>query len=296
MRKKKRITVIPAVLLAVILSLWQTVPSHAEPDMEEVTFPYEESSASRESILTGTIRVELISVSLPAGGFEFEVDTGGEFSLDNPGGQFGGSGIPITNRSMVPVQVEITHVAEMTDADLKFQDRYTDDVEQSFRLVDRIAKVGPLGTAILVMGVEGQTYQSAQASNYTITNKSKVPLKVSITKIETKSKDGNTAGPALVNTMNGLTGTNILFAVREKSETISYPAAASAGSEPWMMTTISAGSPYFVKGSTASTLAATGVADHSDELTMLLYGATGSGWKNGEGFQVIPTFLVETTS
>lgn len=137
---------------------------------------------------------------------------------------------------------------------------------------------------------------TAQASNYTITNKSKVPLKVSITNIETKSKDGSSAGPALVNTMNGLTGTNILFAVREKSETISYPAAASAGSEPWMMTTISAGSPYFVKGSTASTLAATGVADGSDELTMLLYGATGSGWRNGEGFQVIPTFLVETTS
>lgn len=162
MRKKKRRTAIPALLLAVILGLWQTVPSHAEPDMEEVTFPYEESSASRESILTGTIKVELISVSLPAGGFEFEIDTGGEFSLDNPGGQFGGSGIPITNRSMVPVQVEITQVAEMTDADLKFQDRYTDEVEQSFRLVDQIAKVGPLGTAILVMGVEGQTYQSAR--------------------------------------------------------------------------------------------------------------------------------------
>lgn len=143
------------------------------------------------------------------------------------------------------------------------------------------------------------TNQINGPTNYTIKNKSKAPLVVSITGITTKDKDGNDGAdaPTLVNKMDSLTGKNVLFAVRANGETISYPAASTADTTgKWMMkAAITPDAPYYVKGSGASDnvlQADDGAAGGADELTMTLYGATGDGWKNGNTFQIIPTFTI----
>lgn len=153
---------IRTLLLAAVLCLPQALSSQAETVTEEVTFPYEESKADQNSVLTGKVKVELLSVALPAGGFDFEIDTEKEFSLDNPGNQIRDAALPITNYSMVPVQVEISEVDDMKETDVTFQPPFTEQIRQSFRLVDQISKVGPegTGTAILVLGEAGLTYKT----------------------------------------------------------------------------------------------------------------------------------------
>ena len=76
-----------AFLLASVLCIPQPLSSYGETVTEEVEFPYEDSKTDQNSILTGNVKVELISVALPAGGFDFEIDTEKEFSLANPGNQ-----------------------------------------------------------------------------------------------------------------------------------------------------------------------------------------------------------------
>lgn len=151
-----------AILLAFILCAVQTGPAFAEAEIGDVIFPIQESSAAQDSVLTGNINVELLSIALPAGGLEFTVDTQEEFRLDNPGLQFEDMDLPIINRSKVPIQVEVIQVAEVTERDLHFENKFSDQEVQSFQLVDRISKVGPMGTAILALGVSGQTYGNAQ--------------------------------------------------------------------------------------------------------------------------------------
>ena len=110
------ISIIRAILLAFVLCTAQTGPVLAEAEMGDVTFPIQDSSAAQDSVLTGNINVELLSIALPAGGLEFTVDTLREFSLDNPGGQFEDMDLPVMNRSKVPIQVEVSQVAEVTKA------------------------------------------------------------------------------------------------------------------------------------------------------------------------------------
>ena len=124
----------------------------------KLEFNPEESSASADSKVTGHIKVELISVEMPAGDLEFQVDTTIPFRLEKPGEQIQSPGIPIRNRSVVPVRLEISSVADIKDGDVQFSEKFADTVEQSFQLVDRILGVGSPGTAILVLGVEGKTY------------------------------------------------------------------------------------------------------------------------------------------
>ena len=124
----------------------------------ELEFDPEESGASAESKVTGHIKVELISVEMPAGDFEFQVDTKAPFQLISPGKQIQSPGIRIRNRSVVPVKLEISQVAEIKEDDVQFSEKFSDAFEQSFQLVDRISGVGPPGTAILVLGVEGKQY------------------------------------------------------------------------------------------------------------------------------------------
>ena len=157
-----RISSIRAILLAFILCIVQTGPVFAEAEIGDVSFLIQESSAAQDSVLTGNINVELLSIALPAGGLEFTVDTLKEFSLDNPGSQFEDMDLPIRNYSKVPIQVEVSQVAEVTKGDLHFEDKFSDQEKQSFQLVDQISKVGPMGTAILALGVSGQTYGSVQ--------------------------------------------------------------------------------------------------------------------------------------
>lgn len=156
-----------ATTLTLALILVQAPPACAsqnaqETRTEEVTFnPEESSSASADSKVTGHIRVELISVVMPAGGLEFQVDTKIPFQVDNPGAQIQSPGIQIRNLSVVPVKLEISQVAEIKDEDVKFSEKFSDQVEQSFQLVDRISSVGASGTAILVLGEENRRYNEA---------------------------------------------------------------------------------------------------------------------------------------
>ena len=54
------ITGIRAILLAFVLCTVQTGPVLAEAEMGDVTFPIQDSSAAQDSVLTGSINVELL--------------------------------------------------------------------------------------------------------------------------------------------------------------------------------------------------------------------------------------------
>ncbi len=134
--------------------------SLGEAAMGTVEFVYEESSASTESELRGRIKVDLISVELPAGGFEFNIDTTKPFHLRMPGEQIQSPAIRVANHSVVPVKVEISQVAELGKSDVKFTPKFGDGPEQKFQLLDKISKVGAPGTAILVLGASQKAYSS----------------------------------------------------------------------------------------------------------------------------------------
>ena len=146
------------------------------------------------------------------------------------------------------------------------------------------------GAAVVTSNDESNTNQIiTQASDYAIENTSKVPLVVSVTGIATKNKTGGTEGaPTLVNTMGGLTGKNVMFAVRKAGESINYPGASSDTAGVWMTTeTVKEGSPYNMAKNADDNIIAAGA-----KFTMTLFGATGNGWSNGDSFQVIPTFTI----
>ena len=146
------------------------------------------------------------------------------------------------------------------------------------------------GAAVVTSNDESNTNQIiTQASDYAIENTSKVPLVVSVTGIATKNKTGGTEGaPTLVNTMGGLTGKNVMFAVRKAGESINYPGASSDTTGVWMTTeTVKEGSPYTMAKNADDNIIAAGA-----KFTMTLFGATGNGWSNGDSFQVIPTFTI----
>ena len=133
-----------------------------EVESRNLVFNPEESSATSDSVLTGSIKVELISVELPAGGIEFQVTTDIPFHPDEPGAQIQGPAIHVANHSVVPVKLEISQVAEVGREDVIFTPRFSDQMEQAFHLVDKVAGTGPPGSAILVLGVAGTTYGSEQ--------------------------------------------------------------------------------------------------------------------------------------
>ena len=135
----------------------ETVPA---AEMGTVEFLYDESSASAESELRGKIKVDLISVEMPAGGLEFNVDTTEAFSLERPGEQIQSPVIRVANHSVVPVKVEISQVAEIGEEDIRFSPKFGSGPEQKFQLLDKVSKVGDPGTAILVLGASGVSYSS----------------------------------------------------------------------------------------------------------------------------------------
>ncbi|EHI60404.1 MAG: hypothetical protein ACLTC4_18915 [Hungatella hathewayi] len=171
MRPWKESILLTTVLL--VMQLTQTMPVYAgqidnrslknkNVDTEEITFKPEDSGASRDSVLTGSIKVELISVELPAGGIEFQVNTDIPFHADNPGAQIQGPDIHVANHSVVPVKLEISQVADVGEGDVVFSPQFSEQVEQTFRLVDKVSGTGPPGSAILVLGVAGTRYGSEQ--------------------------------------------------------------------------------------------------------------------------------------
>ena len=145
---QNRLSGILLAAVVLVVQLAQTMPAYAgqadnrslkneNVETEEITFKPEESGASRDSVLTGSIKVELISVELLAGGIEFQVNTDIPFSADDPGAQIQGPDIHVANHSVVPVKLEISQVAEVGEEDVVFSTRFSEQVEQTFRLVDK---------------------------------------------------------------------------------------------------------------------------------------------------------------
>ena len=149
------------------------------------------------------------------------------------------------------------------------------------------------GTVVTSPGADNTNQIITQASNYTITNTSKVPLVVSITGVKTDTGDGTAEDtPKLVNTMDELTGTNVMFAICKNGDSIIYPAAGADNTGKWMTkTTVTTGSPYSIAETPNDNILAP-----EGTLNMTLCGATGAGWKNGQSFRVIPTFTVALQS
>ncbi len=112
--------------------------------------------------MKATVTASLISVSLPADGFEFTVDPEQTFDITTPDAQITGPEMTVVNHSVVPVKLEIARVADVGEGDVRFSEKFSDDVEQSFRLVDTISGVGPPGTAILVLGMKNRHYGSRE--------------------------------------------------------------------------------------------------------------------------------------
>ena len=118
----------------------------------------EDGSASVPVEMKATVTASLISVSLPADGFEFTVDPEQPFDISAPAAQITSPDVTIVNHSVVPVKLEIADVPEVGEADVRFSEKFSDYAEQTFRLVDTISGVGPPGTAILVLGTRDRRY------------------------------------------------------------------------------------------------------------------------------------------
>ena len=112
--------------------------------------------------MDATITASLISVSLPADGFDFTVDPEQVFDISTPAAQITSPDVTVVNHSVVPVKLEISSVPEVREEDIQFSEKFSDDVEQSFRLVDTLSGVGPPGTAILVLGTRDKIYNSRE--------------------------------------------------------------------------------------------------------------------------------------
>ncbi|MBS5064257.1 MAG: hypothetical protein KHZ58_10815 [Hungatella hathewayi] len=160
MRKRKALMM--AGLAALLL-----VRSHAEPayaagvaETSQAEFRAEDLSTDVPSELKGTIKVELISVELPVGGLEFEIDPSLPFSPGSPGEQIKSPSIQISNHSVVPVQLEIAQVPEVKEEDVVYTPKFGGGPEQKFRLLGKVSEVQAPGAAILVLGTEGQTYRN----------------------------------------------------------------------------------------------------------------------------------------
>ena len=119
-------------------------------------------SASVPVEMKGTVTASLISVSLPADGFEFSVDPEAPFDLSAPAAQILSPDVKIENHSVVPVKLEIARVDDIGDDDVKFSEKFSSEREQSFQLVDTIAGANAPGTAILVLGMENRRYQTSR--------------------------------------------------------------------------------------------------------------------------------------
>lgn len=138
-------------------------------------------------------------------------------------------------------------------------------------------------------GGDGGAQMGDQATNYTITNLSTVPLDISITKVTPVT------GVELVQTVAALDAKdkNVLFAIREASETVpKLPGGAGGDDAKWLSSGVLA-TPYKVAATAGkNTIQASGAAGGADSLTMKVYAATKKGWKSGDSFTITPTFTV----
>ena len=167
--RRKQISRIPALSLAIILSLTgQSVPAVYGADDRisvtetELSFDMALGIKSLETEMFGTIAVSLISVTLPSDGVEFQVNPDAGFDArTNPGGQIIGpdaSNFKVINNSVVPVRREIAEVGAVGAGDVTFSETFPGGPVQAFRLVERVSEVKEPGTAILVLGRSDRHY------------------------------------------------------------------------------------------------------------------------------------------
>ena len=147
-----------ACLIAVSLLALSVRPAYGSGGTQAVTVPADQDAQAEVSFV-GTIKVELISVVMPAGDIAFEVDTTLPFEITSPGIQITGPDITVENLSVVPIQVEISRVAEIGPEDVTFYgEKFSDMYPQSFQMVDRFSEVEQPGTALLALGVKDYPY------------------------------------------------------------------------------------------------------------------------------------------
>lgn len=127
--------------------------------MGDLELTPEEESASVPMEMKGTVTASLISVSLPADGFEFTADPEIPFDLSVPSAQILSPDVKVENHSVVPVKLEIVDVEV---GNVRFSEKFDTARNQSFQLVDKLAQVGPYGTALLVLGMESRSYNSRE--------------------------------------------------------------------------------------------------------------------------------------
>lgn len=155
----KRKVLAGAVLMAVLLFQNAGTLVYAEEAVtRETGFEAGDGAADVKSELTGTIKVELISVELPVGGIEFEVDPSQPFSLANPGEQIRSPSIRIANHSVIPVKLQIAKVPEVEH--VSYAPVFEGGPEQKFQLYGTLSEVDAqeYGAGILVLGTEDDIY------------------------------------------------------------------------------------------------------------------------------------------
>lgn len=139
------------------------------------------------------------------------------------------------------------------------------------------------------------TSQIGSPTNYTITNLSKMPVYTRVKSAAVAAATVKNTGltPSLVSTAPANNG-EVQFAVKQTAPTD----FTTAGD--WLTTSVS--SNYYVDDAGTGFIAATGVADGTDKITMKFYGqaydnADGStNWTPDDTFTVTPTFEFSTNS
>ena len=122
---------------------WEAGLASTEVQTKDVELNPNDGTASVPVEMKATVTASLISVSLPADGFDFTVDTEQTFDISTPSAQITSPDVTVVNHSVVPVKLEISSVPEVGAQDVRFSEKFSDYVEQSFRLVDTISGVGP---------------------------------------------------------------------------------------------------------------------------------------------------------
>lgn len=160
--------------------------------------------------------------------------------------------------------------------------------------------------------------QFGNPSNYTITNKSRVPIYAAVTSVAAADC---TLTAALANLEAGTaTSPKVMVALNDHGNSdgaggtlLSVDTTTPTQSNGWLPSTgLSATSPYYAfhqdnavtpnditDGQLAAgkTSAGADVADGTNEASMYVYGAVkGEGWNTGDKFTVTPTFTIKTVA
>lgn len=167
--------------------------------------------------------------------------------------------------------------------------------------------------------------QFVSPSNYTITNKSRVPIYAAVTAVTTGSGSGLKAvsltGDPSALTAGTETNPAVMVGLNDKGNSdgttgtllsLDYSAATPTATGTWLNTSIAPGSPYYafhqddattpnktVLGKLAAGKSSTGadVTDGTNSTTMYVYGAVkGEGWNANDAFTVTPTFTIKTVA